>query len=427
MAGFSGGVPPKLSYQDDSPYYDFVNHQNDFEAVILSLSYCSITEEQSLILTSALKSNPSHLRHLNLSRNKLGDSGVKHLSDLLMNPQCKLEELDLSYCSITEEQSLILTSALKSNPSHLRDLILSENKLGDSGVKNLSDLLMNPQCKLEELDLSYCSITEKQSLILTSALKSNPSHLRDLNLSENKLGDSGVKNLSDLLMNPQCKLERLSLQGCGITDVSALTQSLTNSNALQFLKELDLSDNKIRYSKQLRDVLRDSNCTGGNGGRCRLLTEWGSRQRAYVLRVLLNEPMLLACVICITHSRHCRDRNVWTQPNTGSTLLMSGRPNTVELCKPPGKTSPDEITAAKVQMKRRKKISRNHRSAENKKTERNTEDRNDTQTRESREERGQTRQTDPERICRGGKNQVRNGVHLHSATDPEQIRIADPD
>jgi len=32
-----------------------------------------------------------------------------------------------------------------------------------------------------------------------------------------------------------------------------------------------------------------------------------------------------------------------------------------------------------------------------------------------------------ERICRGGKNKVRNGVHLHSATDPEQIRIADPD
>ena len=42
-----------------------------------------------------------------------------------------------------------------------------------------------------------------------------------------------------------------------------------------------------------------------------------------------------------------------------------------------------------IQMKRRKKISRNHRSAENKKTERKMEDRNETQTRESPEERGQ--------------------------------------
>jgi len=57
-------------------------------------------------------------------------------------------------------------------------------------------------------------------------------------------------------------LSRSRLRNCGITDVSALTQSLTNSNALQFLKVLDLRGNNIRDSKQLRDVLRDSNCTG---------------------------------------------------------------------------------------------------------------------------------------------------------------------
>ncbi|XP_050960311.1 ribonuclease inhibitor-like, partial [Labeo rohita] len=232
-----------------------------FKLEKLHLYGCSITEKQCLILTSALKSNPSHLRELNLSRNKLGDSGVKNLSDLLMNTQFKLEKLDLCGCSITEKQCLILTSALKSNPSHLRELNLSRNKLGDSGVKNLSDLLMNTQFKLEKLDLWRCSITEKQCLILTSALKSNPSHLRELNLSWNKLGDSGVKNLSDLLMNTQFKLEKLVLYDCGITDVSSLTQSLTNTKALQFLKELDLRNNMIGDSKQqLIDVLRDSNC-----------------------------------------------------------------------------------------------------------------------------------------------------------------------
>ncbi|KAL0151421.1 hypothetical protein M9458_053207, partial [Cirrhinus mrigala] len=57
--------------------------------------------------------------------------------------------------------------------------------------------------------LCGCRIAEKQCLILTSALKSNPSHLRELNLSWNELGDSGVKNLSDLLMNTQFKLEKL--------------------------------------------------------------------------------------------------------------------------------------------------------------------------------------------------------------------------
>ncbi|KAG1925227.1 NACHT, LRR and PYD domains-containing protein, partial [Pimephales promelas] len=227
----------------------------------LTLSDCSITEKQSLILTSALKSNLSHLRKLDLSRNKLGDSGVKHLSAVLKDSHCKLVRLRLSWCDMTDEGCSDVTSALKLNLSHLRELDLSWNKLGDSGVKNLSDLLMNPQFKLEKLHLSYCSITEEQSLILTSALKSNTSHLRELNLSGNKLGNSGVKHLCAVLKDSHCKLERLSLHRCGITDVSSLTQSLTNSKALQFLKELDLRDNKIRVSKQrLRDKLQDSNC-----------------------------------------------------------------------------------------------------------------------------------------------------------------------
>ncbi|XP_067271649.1 protein NLRC5-like isoform X2 [Pseudorasbora parva] len=226
----------------------------------LHLYECSITEKQCLILTSALKSNPSHLRELDLNGNQIRNTGVKHLCDILKDSHCKLERLKLRYCGMTDEGCSAVTSALKSNPSHLRELNLSMNELGDSGVKNLSDLLMNPQCKLEKLDLIECSVTEKQCLILTSALKSNPSHLRELDLSGNQIRNTGVKHLCDILKDSHCKLERLSLKYCGITDVSSLTQCLMNSKALQFLKELDLKNNTIGNSKQLRDVIRDSNC-----------------------------------------------------------------------------------------------------------------------------------------------------------------------
>ncbi|XP_058617858.1 NACHT, LRR and PYD domains-containing protein 12-like isoform X2 [Onychostoma macrolepis] len=227
----------------------------------LDLRVCSITEKQCLILTSALKSNPSHLRELDLSWNQIKNTGVNHLCDVLKDSRCKLERLRLSYCYLTDEGCSAVTSAMKSNPSHLRELNPSRNKLGESGVKNLSDLLMNPQCKLEKLDLFACSITEKQCLILTSALKSNPSHLRELNLNWNQIKNTGVNHLCDVLKDSRCKLEKLSLHDCGITDVSSLTQSLTNTKALQFLKELDLRHNMIGDSKQqLIDVLRDSNC-----------------------------------------------------------------------------------------------------------------------------------------------------------------------
>uniref|UniRef100_A0A8C7HMD1 NACHT domain-containing protein n=1 Tax=Oncorhynchus kisutch TaxID=8019 RepID=A0A8C7HMD1_ONCKI len=173
------------------------------------LSGCGVTEEGCASLVSALRSNPSHLRELDLSNNDLKDSGVKLLSDGLGNPHCKLETLRLSGCLVTEEGCASLVSALRSNPSHLRELDLSNNDLKDSGVKLLSAGLGNPHCKLETLRLSGCLVTEEGCASLVSALRSNPSHLRELDLSYNHPGDSGVRLLSAGLEDPHCRLEKL--------------------------------------------------------------------------------------------------------------------------------------------------------------------------------------------------------------------------
>ncbi|XP_043087833.1 NACHT, LRR and PYD domains-containing protein 1a allele 1-like isoform X2 [Puntigrus tetrazona] len=172
------------------------------------LSCCYITKKGWSALTSALRSNHSHLRELNLSRNKLSDSEV--LCALLEDPvSCKLEKLQLSYCSIGEEGCAALISALRSNPSHLKELDLSRNKPGDSGVKLLSALLEDPHCKLEKLQLCNCNIGEEGCAALISALSSNSSHLRELDLSLNKPGDSRVKLRSALLEVSHSKLKKL--------------------------------------------------------------------------------------------------------------------------------------------------------------------------------------------------------------------------
>ncbi|CAM4548227.1 unnamed protein product [Leuciscus chuanchicus] len=290
---------------------------------LLRLSECGITEEGCAALASALRSNPSHLRKLGLSRNNLGDSGVKLFSAVLANPHFKLEELGLKvltvilhckmitykglnssqlcnccgcslrkkaaqrplfflrhdgggsagagiwflslfssmlrYCGVTDEGCAALASALRSNPSHLRKLHLSENKLGDSGLKLFSAGLENPHCKLKELWLWGCGFTDEGCAALASALRSNPSHLRNLNLSENKLGDSGVKLFSAVLENPHCKLEGLVLCDCGVTDegCAALASALRSNPS--HLRELDLSENKLGDSgvKLLKDLKDD--------------------------------------------------------------------------------------------------------------------------------------------------------------------------
>ncbi|XP_073721969.1 uncharacterized protein [Misgurnus anguillicaudatus] len=229
----------------------------------IKLSDCNITDEGCVALTSALRSNPSHLTHLDLSDNNLRDSGVKLISDVLKNPDCKLEILKLSDCNITDEGCVALTSALRSNPSHVRDLDLSVNyKLRDSGVKLISDVLKNPDCKLEILHLNKCDITDEGCVALTSALRSNPSHLTRLDLSRNKLSDSGVKLISDVLKNPDCKLELLKLCSCDITDEGcvALTSALRSNPS--HLRDLDLTENNLRDSgvKLISDVMKNPDC-----------------------------------------------------------------------------------------------------------------------------------------------------------------------
>ncbi|KAI5607287.1 NLR family CARD domain-containing protein 3 isoform X18, partial [Silurus asotus] len=230
--------------------------------VVVLLCGCDVSDEGCTALTLALKSNPSHLRELDLSENKLGPSGVTHLFAVLVNLHCNLQTLRLSDCEISDEGCATLTSALRSNPSHLRELDLSRNNIRNSAVKNLSAVLENPQCKLEILRLCGCGVSNEGCVTLVSALISNPLHLRELDLSRIKLRDTGLKCLSNLLENAHCKLEILRLSGCDVSEEGCGTLNSALGSNPSHLRELDLSWNKIRDSgmKCLSAVLENPHC-----------------------------------------------------------------------------------------------------------------------------------------------------------------------
>ncbi|XP_064176283.1 NACHT, LRR and PYD domains-containing protein 3-like isoform X3 [Anguilla rostrata] len=173
------------------------------------LNSCGLTEKSCDIVASALQSSDSPLRDLDLSYNDLGDSGVELLCPGLMSPNCKLQRLGLNNCELTQKCCNTVASALQSSNSPLRDLDLNYNNLEDSGVKLICVGLMSPNCKLQRLGLNSCDLTEKSCDIVASALQSPNSPLRDLDLSYNDLGDSGVELLCAGLMSPNCKLQRL--------------------------------------------------------------------------------------------------------------------------------------------------------------------------------------------------------------------------
>uniref|UniRef100_W5LXK1 FISNA domain-containing protein n=1 Tax=Lepisosteus oculatus TaxID=7918 RepID=W5LXK1_LEPOC len=229
---------------------------------VCRMSWCELTERCCEDLASVVQFQHSSLRELDLSFNNLGDSGVKLLSAALRDPNCKLTTLKILRCELTERCCEDLASALQSQHSSLRELSLSLNNLGDSGVKLLSAALRDPSCKLTTLRMVRCGLTERCCEDLASALQSQLSSLRELDLSYNNLRDSGVKLLSAALRDPNCKLTTLKMEMCRLTercceDLASVLQSQHSS-----LRELDLSRNNLwdLGVNLLSAALRDPSC-----------------------------------------------------------------------------------------------------------------------------------------------------------------------
>ncbi|XP_064417201.1 NACHT, LRR and PYD domains-containing protein 3 isoform X2 [Latimeria chalumnae] len=183
----------------------------------LILQSCSMDVKQMQALLPVLKN--ASIKLLDMEHNTIGDEGVKMLCAALKNSDFEAEQLRLTSNKLTEACAADLSSVLRDNQL-LKELNLSFNHLGDSGVKLLCAGLQEPDCKLEKLGLYQQNLTAACAEGLASVLHANRT-LKELLLGYNDLRDLGVKQLCAALRVSPCKLETLircrKRESCGFS------------------------------------------------------------------------------------------------------------------------------------------------------------------------------------------------------------------
>ncbi|XP_030227692.1 NLR family CARD domain-containing protein 3-like [Gadus morhua] len=242
------------------------------------LSRRTLSPGQWSALVFILLSSEEELEVFDLKKYCASEEGLLRLLPVVKASKTSL----LNGCHLSERCCEALASVLSSNSSSLRELDLSFNDLQDSGVKLLSAGLGSPDCRLEILRLSGCLVTQEGCAFLALALISNPSHLRELDLSYNHPGDSGYMMLSAGLEDPCWRLDTLSVEHSGMWRLKPAPQKY----AFELTLDPDTADRRLSLSADNKKVMlvREKLRTGRNKGlqsHCQVLCKEGLTDRCY--------------------------------------------------------------------------------------------------------------------------------------------------
>lgn len=261
---------------------------------LLQLGCSSINSEGGKAIATALHANSS-LRQLELQHNPLLDAGAAALGNAL-GVNRSLQTLAIPFTGLGDTTCFAIARALKKGSS-LVSLDLAGNRLTASGVTALADALPS-SAQLEILVLTANPIGDKGALSLAAALpaaaalrslrldgcniSSSPcgrlaaslasSHVAELDLSSNEVGDMGAWELAWRL--PECTSVRELRLASNEIEEDGGAELLTAMNASAHLARLDLRGNRLVETEGVGRALKAT-------GRCNMAFQLTPRARGW--------------------------------------------------------------------------------------------------------------------------------------------------
>ena len=168
----------------------------DKQCIELCLCGNKITPQGASTIASKLPSN-SFLKTLDLSYNSISNEGVRSISQNLSSKhQSALKTLSLNKNGISNDGAGYLAKMLQSNQTLVK-LFLSDNEIGDQGVKQLANVLRTHNRTLKYLGLSFnVFITDACVEHLVRMLESNHT-LKELSINDCNLSEAGKLKLRE--------------------------------------------------------------------------------------------------------------------------------------------------------------------------------------------------------------------------------------
>ena len=211
METFKGsiGTGAKLDFIYTYRHRQEISDRNAFEKLEKSptAAYLEVIDTHKLNpLPFGIVRNKGKETEVDIHGYCMGDNYALAFSEGLK--QCRsVEKINLKSNRLSEKGSANILQKIDVN--HIKDLCLSDNKLGQKSIRKIAEILINSQSNLRHLSLEKVNLNDSAGILIFEALAYNTSITR-LNLAKNSLTEVSSKQLKAMLII-NINLKRLDL------------------------------------------------------------------------------------------------------------------------------------------------------------------------------------------------------------------------